>query len=104
MCGSRANWTYFRRPKKGSKWASTWTNGRRCNLPGGFAYRLVSGPSPASPAAPPFLLEQTTGSMHVFDLRIFRLALELRSRCCLQVYVKESADIVPGHSDLAATI
>jgi hypothetical protein len=46
----------------------------------------------------------TTCSLDVFDLRILRVALEFRSRCSLQVYVKESADVVRRHSDLAAAI
>jgi len=42
--------------------------------------------------------------MEVFDFWILRLALELRSGFSLQVYVKEGADVVRCHSDLAATI
>ena len=42
--------------------------------------------------------------MDIFDLGILRLALELRSRCSLQVYIKEIADVVCRYRDLAAAI
>src|ERR1700694_4148253 len=42
--------------------------------------------------------------MDVFDLRILRLALELRSGGRFQIYVEESADVVLRHGNLAAAI
>src|SRR6266566_6148396 len=45
-----------------------------------------------------------TCSLYVFDLRTLSLAPELRRRCSLQVYVKESADVLRCHGYLAAAI
>ena len=42
--------------------------------------------------------------MHVFNLRILPSTHELRSRRPFQVYIKESADVVRRHGDLAAAI
>ena len=42
--------------------------------------------------------------MVVFDLRILRLSLEIRSGRPIQVYVKESVNEMFGHGDLAATV
>jgi hypothetical protein len=46
----------------------------------------------------------SANSFDVLDLRILRLALELRSGCSLQINVKESADVVRRHANLAAAI